>query len=77
MSTFGTGIGAATGPLLFGAAFDSDKAPQGPLTARAAGSERGETPSAPDAATKGASGEKIHIAAARSGAGSLSSTSQL
>jgi hypothetical protein len=77
MSTFGTGIGAAASPLLFGATFDSDKAPQGPLTARAAGSERGEAPSAPDAATKGALGEKIRVAAAGSGAGSLSSASQL
>jgi hypothetical protein len=39
MSTFGTGIGAAAGPLIFGAASGSDKAPQGPLTARAAGSD--------------------------------------
>jgi hypothetical protein len=77
MSIFGTGIGAATGPLLFGAASGSDKAPQGPLTARAAGSERDEAPSAPDAATKGASGEKICVAAAGSGVGSLSSASQL
>jgi hypothetical protein len=77
MSTFGTGIGAAAGPLLFGAASNSDKAPQGPLTARAAGTERGEASPAPDAATKGASGEKIHVAAAGSGAGSLSSASQL
>jgi hypothetical protein len=77
MSTFGTGIGAAAGPLLFGAVSDSDKAPQGPLTARAAGSERGEASPAPDIATKGASGEKIHVAAAGSGAGSLSSASQL
>jgi hypothetical protein len=77
MSTFGTGIGAATGPLLFGAASGSGKAPQGPLTARAVGSERDEDPPAPDAATKGASGEKILVAAAGSGAGSLSSASQL
>jgi hypothetical protein len=77
MSTFGMGIGAAAGPLLFGAASDSNKAPQGPLTARAAGSERGKAPPAPDAATKGASGEKIRVAAAGSGPGSLSSASQL
>jgi hypothetical protein len=77
MSTFGMGIGAAAGPLLFGAASSSDKAPQGPLTARAVGSERDEAPLAPDAATKGTSGEKIHVAAAGSGVGSLSSISQL
>jgi hypothetical protein len=77
MSTFGMGIGMAAGPLLFGAASDSGKAPQGPLTARAAGSERGEASPAPDAAAKGASGEKIHVATAGSSAGSLSSASQL
>jgi hypothetical protein len=77
MSTFGTGIGAATGPPLFGAASDSGKAPQGPLTARAAGSERGEASPAPDAVAKGASVEKIHVAMAGSGVGSLSSASQL
>jgi hypothetical protein len=65
MSAFGTGIGAADGPLLFGAASDSDKAPQGPLTARAVGSEHGEASPAPEAATKDASGEKIPTAAAR------------
>jgi hypothetical protein len=77
ISTFGTGIGAAAGPLLFGAASDSDKAPQGPLTTQAAGSEHGKASLAPDAATKGTSGEKIHVTAARSGTGSLSSASQL
>jgi hypothetical protein len=77
MSSFGTGIGAATGPLLFGAASGSDKAPQGPLTTRATGSERDEAPPAPDAAAKGASGEKALVATAGSGAGSLSSAGQL
>jgi hypothetical protein len=77
MSSFGTGIGAAAGPLLFGAASGSDKAPQGPLTARAAGSERDEAPPAPDAAAKGASGEKALVATAGSGAGSLSSAGRL
>jgi hypothetical protein len=77
MSSFGMGIDAAAGPLLFGAAFGSDKAPQGPLTARAAGSERNEAPPAPDAAAKGASGEKTPTAMAGSGAGSLSSACQL
>jgi hypothetical protein len=77
MPTFGTGNGAAAGPLLFGAASGSDKAPQGPLTARAARSERDEAPPAPDAAAKGFSGEKILVAMAGSGAGSLSSASQL
>jgi hypothetical protein len=77
MSTFGTGIGAAAGPLLFGAAPDSGKAPQGPLTARAAGSERDKASPAPDAAAKGALGEKTLVAAAGSGTGSLSSASQL
>jgi hypothetical protein len=77
MSTFGMGIGAAAGPPLFGAASDSGKAPQGLLTTRAAGSEHDEAPPAPDAATKGASGEKIRVATARSDARSLSSASQL
>jgi hypothetical protein len=77
MSTSGMGIGAAAGPLLFGAASDSGKAPQGPLTARAAGSKYGEASLAPNATAKGASGEKIHVAAVGSGAGSLSSASQL
>jgi hypothetical protein len=77
MPTFGMGIGAAAGPLLFGAASGSDKAPQGPLTARAAGSEPDEAPLAPNVATKDASWEKIRIAAAGSGVGSLSSASQL
>jgi hypothetical protein len=77
MSTFGIGIGGAAGPLLFGVASGSDKAPQGPLTARAAGSEHDEAPLAPDAAAKGASGEKVPVATVVSGAGSLSSASQL
>jgi hypothetical protein len=58
MSSFGMGTGAAAGPLLFGAASGSDKAPPGPLTAGAAGSEHDEAPPAPDASAKGASGEK-------------------
>jgi hypothetical protein len=77
MSSFGMGIGTAAGPLLFGAASDSDKAPQGPLTARAVGSEHSKASPALDAATKDASGEKILATAAGSGVGSLSSTSQL
>jgi hypothetical protein len=77
VSSFGTGIGAAVGPLLFRVASGSDKAPQGPLTARAAGSERDEAPPAPDAAATGAPGEKTPIAMAGSGAGSLSSAGQL
>jgi hypothetical protein len=77
MSTFRTGIGAAAGPPLFGVASDSGKAPQGPLTARAVGSERGEASPAPNAVAKGASVEKIHVATARSGVGRLSSASQL
>jgi hypothetical protein len=77
ISSFGTGIGAAAGPLLFRVASGSDKAPQGPLTARAAGSERDEAPPALDAAAKGAPGEKTPVAMAGSGAGSLSSAGQL
>jgi hypothetical protein len=75
MSTFGMGIGAAAGPPLFGAASDSGRAPQGLLAAWAAGSECDKAPPAPDAATKGASGEKILVAAAGSGTRSLSSAS--
>jgi hypothetical protein len=79
MSIFGMGIGVAAGPLLFGAASDSGKAPQGSLTARAMGSEHGEASPAPGTATKDASGEKVLAAAAAagSGIGSLSSASQL
>jgi hypothetical protein len=40
MPTTGTGIGTAAGPLLFGAASDSDGTLQGPLTVRAVGSDR-------------------------------------
>jgi hypothetical protein len=77
MSAFEMGIGAAAGPLLFGTASDSDKVPQGPLTTRVVGSDRGEASPAPKAVTKDASGEKIPAAAAGSGVGSLSSASQL
>jgi hypothetical protein len=77
MSSFGMGTGAAAGPLLFRAASGLDEAPQGPLTARAAGSEHDEAPPAPDAAAKGAPGEKTPVATVGSGAGSLSSAGQL
>jgi hypothetical protein len=77
MYPFGMGTGAAAGPLLFGAASGSDQAPQGSLTARAAGNERDEAPPAPDTTAKGAPGEKTPIATARSGAGSLSYADQL
>jgi hypothetical protein len=77
MSALETGIGAAAGPLLFGSTSDSGKAPQGPLIARAVGSDRGEASPAPEAATKDASGEKVPAAVAGSGIGSLSSASQL
>jgi hypothetical protein len=77
MSAFETGIGAAAGPLLFGAASDSDKAPQGSPIAQAVGSDRGKASPAPKAATKDASGEKIPTTAAGSGIGSLISASQL
>jgi hypothetical protein len=77
MSTFRMGIGTAAGPLLFGAASDSVKAPQGPLTTQAVGSERGEASLAPEAATKDALGEKVPAASAGSGVGSLSSASRL
>jgi hypothetical protein len=77
MSIFGTGIGAAAGPLLFGATSDYGKAPQGSLTTRAVGSERGEASPAPETITKDASGQKVLAAAAGSGVGSLSSASQL
>jgi hypothetical protein len=77
MSTYGTRTGAAAGPPLCGAASDSGRAPQGLLTARAAGNEREEAPPALDAATKGALGEKVLATAAGSGVGSLSSAGQL
>jgi hypothetical protein len=74
-SAFGTGVGAAAGPLLFGLASNSGKAPQGSLTTRAVRSERGKASPAPKAATKDTSREKIPATAARSGVGSLSSAS--
>jgi hypothetical protein len=77
MSTFGTGTGVTAGPPLFWTASDLGRAPQGLLTARAAGSECAEAPPAPDTTTKGASGEKILVATAGSSAGSLSSANQL
>jgi hypothetical protein len=64
MPTFGKGIGVTAGPLLFGAAFDSEKVPQGPLTALVVGSDRGEASPAPKAATKDALGEKVPAATA-------------
>jgi hypothetical protein len=77
MSSFWTGTGATAGSLLFRAASDSDQAPQGSLTARAAGNERVEASPAPDAAAKGAPGEETPIAIARSGTGILSSADRL
>jgi hypothetical protein len=77
MPAFGTGVGAAAGPLLFGLASNSGEASQGPLATRVARSERGETSPAPEVATKDASGGKALATAAGSGIGSLSSASQL
>jgi hypothetical protein len=77
MPMFGMGIGVAAGPLLFGAASDSEKVLQGPLTARAVGSDRGEASPTPNAVAKDASGEKVPAAMAGSGVGSQSSASQL
>jgi hypothetical protein len=77
VSPFGTGTGAAAGPLLFETTSGSDQAPQGSLTARAAGNEHDEAPPAPNAAAKGAPGEKTPVATAGSGAGTLSSTDRL
>jgi hypothetical protein len=73
ISSFGTRTGATAGPLLFGAASDSDQAPQGSLTTRAVGNECIEAPLAPNTAAKGTPGEKTPIAIAGSGTGSLSS----
>jgi hypothetical protein len=77
VSAFGTGAGAAAGPLLFGLASNSGEAPQGPLTTRAMRSERSEAFAAPEAATTDTSRGKTPAATARSGVGSLSSASQL
>jgi hypothetical protein len=77
MPASGTEIGAAASPLLFGGASDFEKVPQGPFTARAAGSDCGEAFPTPKATAKDASGEKVPAATARSGAGSQSSASQL
>jgi hypothetical protein len=77
MPAFGMEIGVAASPLLFGAASDSEKVPQGPLTARAVGSDRGEASPTPKATAKDALGEKVPAATAGFGAGSQSSASQL
>jgi hypothetical protein len=77
MPTFGMGIGATASPLLFIAASDSSKVPQGPLTARAVGNDRGEASPTPQAAARDASGEKVPAATAGSDVGSQSSASQL
>jgi hypothetical protein len=74
---FGTGAGVTAGPLFFGLASNSSEVPQGPLTTRVVGSERGEASSAPEVATKDASRGKAPATVARSGVGSLSSASQL
>jgi hypothetical protein len=75
--TVGTGIGVAAGPLLFGAASDSNRTPQGLLTARAVGSDRSGASQTPKAAAEDASGDKVSTAAAGSGIGSQSYVSQL
>jgi hypothetical protein len=67
----------AAGPLFIGLASNSGEIPQGPLTTRVVGSERGEASSAPEVATRDASRGKAPATAARSGVGSLSSASQL
>jgi hypothetical protein len=77
MPALGMEIGVAAGPLFFGAASDSDKVPQGSLTARAVGSDRGEASPTPKAATKDASGEKVPAATTGSSVSSQSSASQL
>jgi hypothetical protein len=74
---FGAGAGVAAGPLFFGLASNSSEAPQGLLTTRVVGSERGETSPAPKVATEDASRGKVLATATRSGVGSLSSASQL
>jgi hypothetical protein len=75
--TIGMGIGAAAGPLLFGATSDSNRSPQGLLTARAVGSDRSGASQTPKAAAEDALGDKVSTAAAGSGVGSQSSASQL
>jgi hypothetical protein len=65
------------GPLLFGLASNSGKAPQGPLATRAVRSERGEASPAPEATTKDTSRGKTPATTVGSGIGSLSSASQL
>jgi hypothetical protein len=52
----GTEIGAAAGPLLFGATSGSDKVSQGAHAAQTVESDRSEASLTPRAATKGASG---------------------
>jgi hypothetical protein len=74
---FGAEAGVAAGPLFFGLASNSCEVPQGPLTTRVVGSERGEASPTPEVATKDASRGKAPTAAAGSGVGSLSSASQL
>jgi hypothetical protein len=74
---FGTGAGVVAGPLFFGLASNSGKVPQGSLTTRVVGSERGEASPAPEVATKDTSRGKAPAAAAGSGIGSLSFAGQL
>jgi hypothetical protein len=67
----------AAGPLFFGLASNSGEAPQGSLTTRVVGNERGEASSAPEVATKDTSRGKAPAAVAGSGVGSLRSAGQL
>jgi hypothetical protein len=73
----GAGAGVAAGPLFFGLACNSGEIPQGPLTTRVVGSERGEAFPAPEVVTRDASRGKAPAAVAGSGVGTLSSASQL
>jgi hypothetical protein len=73
----GTEVGVTTGPLLFGAASDSEKVSQGAHAARTVDSERGKASPPLWAAAQDASGGKNLAASAGSGASSQSSTSQL
>jgi hypothetical protein len=57
---FGAGAGVATGPLFFGLASNSGEIPQGPLTTRVVGSERGEASPAPEVATRRLEGESSY-----------------
>jgi hypothetical protein len=77
MPVSGTEIGAAAGPLLFGATSGSEKVSQGAHASRTMESDRSKASPTPRATARGASGGKVLAASTGSGASSQSSASLL